>query len=69
MYLDQRPLLQTPDKYIIYYFRMRMEYSSLACEQCEFLDKIGDDLDIQHISRSQEHYLELTHVSDMAGRF
>lgn len=48
---------------------MRMEYSSLVCEQCEFLDKIGDDLDIQHISRSQEHYLELTHVSDMAGRF
>lgn len=47
---------------------MRMEYSSLACEQCEFLDKIGDDLDI---SRGQEHYLELTctHVSDMAGRF
>lgn len=39
-------MLQTPDKYIIYYFRMSMEYSSLACEQCEFLDKIGDDLDI-----------------------
>lgn len=32
---------------------MRMEYSSLACEHCEFLDKIGDDLDIQHITGSR----------------